>query len=75
MTMCKEYLYRVQLDGEADFFADDGSMWSRIPDFDGKDAYVKDYMNTFCTHRGANAALTGITTDVTDQNFSSVPDY
>ena len=75
MTMCKEYLYRIQLGGEADFAAEDGSMWSRIADFDGKEAYVSDYMNTFCTHRGANAALTGITTDVTDANFSTVPDY
>jgi len=75
MTVCRDKLYRVNLGGEADFFGDDGSMWSRIADFDGKDAYVQEYMNTFCTGRGANGALTGIVTDVTDSDYTSVPDY
>ena len=75
MTLCKETLFRVNLGGDADFWGDDGSMWSRIADYDGKEAYVVDYMNTFCTHRGANGALTGITTDLTDSDFTTVPDY
>lgn len=75
MTVCKENLYRVNLGGEADFWGDDGSMWARIADYDGKHAHVTEYMNTFSTHRGANSALTGITTDVTDADYSSVPDY
>ena len=75
MTVCRETLFRVNLGAEADFFSEDGSMWSRIADFDGKDAYVQEYMNTFCTNRGANSALTGITTDVTDGDWSNIPDY
>lgn len=75
MTLCKEYLFRVNLGGEADFWGEDGSMWSRIADYDGKEAHVVDYLNTFSTHRGANSALTGVTTDVTDADYSSVPDY
>jgi len=75
MTLCREKLYRVNLGGDPDFFGDDGSMWSRIADFDGKDAYVQEYMNTFCTGRGANGALTGIVTDVTDSDFTNIPDY
>lgn len=75
MTLCKDRLYRVNLGGDADFWGEDGSMWSRIADYDGKEAFVVDYMNYFSTHRGANSALTGITTDVTDADFDSVPDY
>ena len=75
MTLCKEKLYRVPLGGQADFWGEDGSMWSRIADFDGKEAYVVDYMNYFSTHRGAHGALTGIVTDVTDADFTNIPDY
>lgn len=75
MTLQKDNLYRVNLGGDADFWGEDGSMWSRIADFDGKEAYVVDYLNTFCTHRGANGALTGITTDVTDADWDPIPNY
>ena len=75
MTLCKETMWRINLGGDADFWGEDGSMWSRIADFDGKDAFVVDYMNTLCTHRGANSALTGIVTDLTDADFTNVPDY
>jgi hypothetical protein len=75
MTLCRENLYRVNLGGDADFWGEDGSMWSRIADFDGKDAYVVDYLNYFSNHRGANGALTGISTDLTDDNFAPIPNY
>ncbi len=75
MTLCKEYLYRVPLGGDADFWGEDGSMWSRIADFDGKEAFVVDYHNCFSNHRGSHGALTGITTDLTDDDFSNVPSY
>ena len=75
MTICREMLYRVNLGGDADFWGEDGSMWSRIADFDGKDAFVVDYLNTFGIHRGANGALTGITTDLTDDDFLPIPNY
>ena len=75
MTLCKEYLYRVPLGGDADFWGEDGSMWSRISDYDGKEAFVVDYHNCFSNHRGAHGAITGITTDLTDDDFSNVPSY
>lgn len=76
MTLHQPSLYRVTLGGEADFAADDGSQWQRINDYDGKEAYVREYMNFFCTNRGANGALTGITTDLTADDFAaSVPNY
>lgn len=74
-TLCQEYLYRVPLGGDADFWGEDGSMWSRISDYDGKDAYVVDYLNFFSNHRGCHSALTGITTDLTDSDFDPVPNY
>lgn len=75
MTLCKEKLYRIPLGEQADFWGDDGSMWSRIADYDGKDAYVVDYLNMFSIHRGAHGALTGITTDVTDADWEPLPNY
>lgn len=75
MTLCKENLFRINLGGDAEFWGEDGSMWSRIADFDGKDAYVVDYVNCFSNHRGANSALTGITTDVTDDDYLNIPNY
>ena len=75
MTLYKEGLRRINLGGEADFEAEDGSMWSRIADFDGNEAYVREYMNLFCTNRGANGALTAIVTDVTDSDYTTLPDY
>lgn len=74
-TLYKDSLYRIPLGGDADFWGEDGAMWSRIADYDGKDAFVVDYMNYLCTHRGANGALTGITTDLTTADFEVVPNY
>jgi len=69
-------LFRVNLGGDADFWGEDGSQWSRIADFDGKDAFVVDYLNFFSPHRGAHGALTGIITpDVTESDYDSIPNY
>ena len=74
-TISREHLFRIHLGGDADFFTDDGSMWDRIPNYDGKDAFVRDYMNYMSNHRGAHGALTGITVDVTVGDFSTTPNY
>lgn len=69
-TVCKQYLKRVNIGGDADFISNSGSMWEGIPNYDGKSAYVGEYMNYLCTHRGANGLLTGIVTpDVVDSDF------
>jgi hypothetical protein len=75
MTICKEKIFRINLGGDADLWGEDGSVWSRISDYDGKDAFVVDYMNTFSNHRGSHGALTGISTDVTDADWDPVPNY
>jgi hypothetical protein len=75
-TLYKPGLFRVNLGGDADFWGEDGSQWSRIAGFDGKEAFVRDYMQYFSPSRGCNGALTGITTpDVTDDDFLPIPNY
>lgn len=75
-TVHKPSLFRINLGADADFFEEDGSMWQRIANFDGVEAYVKDYMNYMSNHRGAHGALTGIATpDITDTQFDSVANY
>lgn len=75
MTLYKQALYRISLGGEADFWGEDGSMWSRIADYDGKDAFVVDYIQNFCPSRGANGCLTGIVTDVNEDDWTNLPNY
>jgi hypothetical protein len=75
MTVRKDSLFRINLGGDADFFDEDGSMWRRIADFDGKEAHVGEYMQYFSNARGSNGALTGISTDLTDTQYSVVPNY
>ena len=74
-TLCTETLYRISLGGEADFWQGDGSMWRHIEDYDGKEAYVVEYMNYFSNHRGSHSALTGISVDVTVADYDAVANY
>ncbi|MGE0451082.1 MAG: hypothetical protein AB7Q29_16030 [Vicinamibacterales bacterium] len=75
MTVCKDKLKRVVLGGEPDFFSGDGSMWQRISDYDGKDGFVGHYMQQFSPFRGAHGALTGIETDLEDDDYLPIPNY
>jgi len=75
MTIPKQNLYRVNLGGDADFWAEDGSKWARTEGFDGKDCFVVDYLNFFSPNRGSFGALTGIVTDVTDTSWEPIPNY
>ena len=73
-TLSVEDLFTVDLDGEADYFAEDGSQCSRLSDFDGKEWYVKSYKQSFSDRRNRHAALTGISlANVTASDFSPVP--
>ena len=75
-ALCQEDLYTVSL-VEAGFFDDDGSMYSRLADFDGKEGYVRDYCNSFSPRRNRHGALTGITQNaaVTANEFDPIPNY
>lgn len=75
MTVSLQHLFRINLGGPAAPVAEDGSEWSRIEDYDGAELYVGEYFQFFSSHRGANAALTGISTDLTDADYLEVPNY
>lgn len=72
---CTEDLYTVNL-LEAGMFDEDGSQWSRLSDYDGKEANVRDYCNTFSPRRNRHGALTSITlANVTATDFDPTPNY
>ena len=74
-NVCNEDLYTVSL-VEAGYFDEDGSMYERISDFDGKEFYVRDYCNSFSPRRNRHGALTGITlANVTATDFDPTPNY
>jgi hypothetical protein len=74
-NICNEDLYTVSL-VEAGYFDEDGSMYERISDFDGKEWYVRDYTNSFSPRRVRHGALTAITlANVTAGDFDPVPDW
>jgi len=74
-NVCNEDLYSISL-VEAGYFDEDGSMYERISDFDGKEFYVRDYCNSFSPRRNRHGALTGITlSNVTATDFDPTPNY
>ncbi|MFW6201949.1 MAG: hypothetical protein ACOC8B_05185 [Gemmatimonadota bacterium] len=73
-TLCYEDMYRADLEGDADFYDNDGSMWSRLPDEDKEEAYVREYLQCWADRRNRMAALTDITlSNVDADTFSPVP--
>lgn len=74
LTICKENLYRATVDGEADYMDEDGSMFSRIADFDGVEWYIAEYGNQWTDRRNRHAALTSIALpNVDEDSFTTVP--
>lgn len=74
-SVCNEDLYTVSLI-EAGYFDDDGSMYERISDFDGKEWFVRDYCNSFSPRRIRHGALTSIDLpNVTAADFNPVPSH
>ena len=75
-TLSLEDLFSIDLDGEADYFAEDGSQFSRLNDEDAKEWFVRMYKQNIADRRNRCAALTGVTmSNVTASDFSPVPDY
>ena len=74
-AVCNEDLYTISL-VEAGYFDEDGSMYERISDYDGKSWFVRDYCNSFSPRRNRHGVLTGITLpNVTADDFTPVPNY
>ena len=75
VAYCTEDLYTVSL-VEAGYFDEDGSMYQRIADFDGKEWFVRDYGNSFAPSRNRGGALTGIThNNVDPDDYTPTPNY
>jgi hypothetical protein len=73
-AVCTEDLYHVNL-VEAGYFEEDGSMYSRTQDFDGKEWFVRSYENNFAPSRNRNGCLTGIAHTVTASDYTNTPNY
>ena len=75
-ALCNEDLYTVSL-VEAGFFDEDGSMYSRLADYDGKEGFVRDYCDSFSPRRNRHGALTGVSThaSITASDYTPVPNY
>jgi len=75
-AICHEDIFAADLDGDADYFSEDGSQFSRLSDFDGKEWYVKHYKQVFADRRNRFGALTGITlSNVSATDFTPTPNY
>lgn len=73
-TMCREDLFSCDLGGDASEFDEDGSMFARIADFDGKEWFIREYGNDFSDRRNRHAALTGIgLANVDEDAFTPAP--
>ncbi len=76
VTLCHETCWNIDLGGEADYFAEDGSQFSRLADFDGKEWFVREYGNYVSDRRNRHGALTGIALpNVTAADFTPTPNY
>lgn len=73
-TVCRENLFNVDIGGSESEFDDDGSMFQRIGDFDGKEWYIREYGNQFSDRRNRHGALTAIgLPNVDEDDFTAVP--
>lgn len=55
-----EDYHHVDLDGDAEVWDGDGSMYQRLADYDGKEFFIKHYYQRFASRRNRLGALTGI---------------
>jgi hypothetical protein len=74
--VCMEDIFAADLDGGADYAADDGSQFSRLSDFDALEWYVAHYKQNFCDRRNRFGALTGISlANVSADDYDPSPNY
>ncbi|MFW6010494.1 MAG: hypothetical protein ACOC9H_01115 [Gemmatimonadota bacterium] len=57
---CPEDYWNIDLDGEANVFSEDGSMFQRLADYDGKEWYMRHYNQRGANRRNRCGALTGV---------------
>ena len=59
-VLCPEDIHVVDLDGEPAVWAGDGSQFHRLADYDGKEWFLRHYVQRFPSRRNRMGALTGI---------------
>ena len=73
-TICRESLFNVDIGGPESEFDEDGSMFARIADYDGKEWFIREYGNWFSDRRNRHAALVDIgLPNVDEDDFTAVP--
>ena len=60
-ALCPEDIHVVDLDGEPAVWAGDGSEFLRLSDYDGKEWFLRHYVQRFASRRNRCGALTGVT--------------
>jgi hypothetical protein len=60
MAHCLEDLYAVDLNGAANEFSEDGSVWSRLEDWDAMEKYRRHYFQRFADRRNRMGVLRDI---------------
>lgn len=74
MAHSLEDYFVVDLDGEPGVWAGDGNQYRRLSDFDGKEWFMKHYLQRFADRRNRSGTLTGISiSDYDADRFASVP--
>lgn len=71
-ALCPEDLHVVDLDGEANVWDGDGSMYQRMTDYDGKQWFVRHYVQRFASRRNRLGALTGVS-NPSASRYAAIP--
>jgi hypothetical protein len=58
--LCLEDFKVVNLDGEASVWSGDGNQFQRMTDYDGKQWFLRHYVQRFATRRNRSGAITGL---------------
>ncbi len=75
LTVAQDHVKYVNLVAEG-YFDEDGSMYSRLADFDGKEFYARDACQYIADRRNCHAAGTGITlTNASAGDYTATPNY
>lgn len=72
-ALAPEDLFVVDLDGEPEVWAGDGSPFQRLTDYDGKEWFIRHYVNRFAGRRNNMGALTGVS-NPNKQRYAAVPE-
>lgn len=72
-ALCREDMRTVPLDGAEQIWSGDGSEFSRIADFDGKEWYARRYVQRLLSRRNRCGVLTGISTTDDMNEFTPSP--